>query len=126
MKIQGDKVKKEGEAFLAKESKKPGIQKTASGLLFASVKAGQGAHPKKEDKVKVHYRGTLINGQEFDSSYKRNKPAEFPLNRVLLISSLGCKSKGGKSWYRTPGPSPKMPTSLLVRGLGPDRHQIFF
>lgn len=56
---------------------------TSSGLVFKLVKAGQGASPQATDRVKVHYRGTLLNGTEFDSSYKRGQPAEFPLNRVI-------------------------------------------
>ena len=79
---QGERAKAEGVAFLAAESKKANAKTTKSGLVYTNVKAGQGASPKATDKVKVHYRGTLINGEEFDSSYKRNAPAEFPLIRV--------------------------------------------
>lgn len=56
---------------------------TSSGLVFKLVKPGQGASPLATDTVKVHYRGTLPNGTEFDSSYKRGQPASFPLNRVI-------------------------------------------
>jgi FKBP-type peptidyl-prolyl cis-trans isomerase len=72
-----------GKAFLAETAKKPGVQKTASGLLYEIVKAGDGPKPKATDMVKVHYKGTLIDGKEFDSSYKRNQPAVFPVNRVI-------------------------------------------
>src|SRR4051812_1208607 len=54
-----------------------------SGVIFESVQAGSGASPKATDTVKVHYRGTLPDGKEFDSSYKRGQPASFPLNRVI-------------------------------------------
>ena len=72
-----------GAAFLAETAKKPGVQKTASGLLYEIVKAGDGPKPAATDMVKVHYKGTLIDGKEFDSSYKRNQPAVFPVNRVI-------------------------------------------
>ena len=62
---------------------------TASGLVFKSLKHGSGAKPSATDVVKVHYRGTLTNGTEFDSSYKRGSPAEFPLNRVIKCWTEG-------------------------------------
>lgn len=57
--------------------------KTASGILITTLKEGAGASPRASDTVRVHYRGTLTNGQEFDSSYSRGRPASFPLNRVI-------------------------------------------
>ena len=80
---QGQANKDAGVAFLADVAKKPGVQKTASGLLYEIVKAGDGPKPASTDTVKVHYKGTLIDGKEFDSSYKRNEPAVFPVNRVI-------------------------------------------
>ena len=80
---RGKKNEDAGKAFLAETEKKPGVQKTASGLLYEIVKAGDGPKPASTDTVKVHYRGTLIDGKEFDSSYKRNQPAVFPVNRVI-------------------------------------------
>jgi len=62
---------------------------TASGLVYRSVKDGTGASPTATDVVKVHYRGTLANGVEFDSSHKRGQPAEFPLNRVIKCWTEG-------------------------------------
>ncbi len=70
-------------AFLAKAAAEPGAVKTASGLIYRPIKPGLGANPKSSDTVKVHYRGTLTNGTEFDSSYKRNEPATFPLTGVV-------------------------------------------
>lgn len=72
---------------------------TASGLVFESIKEGTGDSPKATDTVKVHYRGTLTNGQEFDSSYKRNEPAAFPLNRVIPCWTEGVQKikVGGKA-----------------------------
>ena len=65
------------------------MEKTTSGLLFKSLKEGTGESPKATDTVKVHYRGTLTSGVEFDSSYARNEPAEFPLNRVIACWTEG-------------------------------------
>ncbi|MGH8314213.1 MAG: FKBP-type peptidyl-prolyl cis-trans isomerase [Steroidobacterales bacterium] len=69
--------------FLADNGKLPGVVTTASGLEYKVVTPGTGASPKPTDEVKVHYRGTLLNGSEFDSSYKRNEPAVFPVNGVI-------------------------------------------
>ncbi|MGH8262454.1 MAG: FKBP-type peptidyl-prolyl cis-trans isomerase [Steroidobacteraceae bacterium] len=69
--------------FLANNGKLPGVVTTASGLEYKVVTPGTGASPKPTDEVKVHYRGTLLNGSEFDSSYKRNEPAVFPVNGVI-------------------------------------------
>lgn len=72
-----------GEEFLKKNKAKEGVKETASGLQYRVVKEGTGATPKATDMVKVHYRGKLIDGTEFDSSYERNQPAEFQLNQVI-------------------------------------------
>src|SRR6476660_4799930 len=72
-----------GEAFLKENATKEGVKTTASGLQYKVLKEGEGKSPKATDVVVVHYKGTLLNGTEFDSSYKRNEPAEFPLNRVI-------------------------------------------
>jgi FKBP-type peptidyl-prolyl cis-trans isomerase FkpA len=72
-----------GEAFLKENAKKEGVKTTASGLQYKVLKEGDGKSPKATDTVQVNYRGTLIDGKEFDSSYKRGEPAEFPLNRVI-------------------------------------------
>jgi len=78
-----EKNKKEGEAFLDENKKKDGVQVTASGLQYKVIQMGNGEKPTETSTVKVHYKGTLIDGKEFDSSYKRNQPAEFPLNQVI-------------------------------------------
>jgi FKBP-type peptidyl-prolyl cis-trans isomerase FkpA/FKBP-type peptidyl-prolyl cis-trans isomerase FklB len=82
-KVQGKKNKADGLKFLAEHSKKEGVITTASGLQYEVLKQGDGARPKATDKVKVHYRGTLLDGTEFDSSYKRGQPISFPLNGVI-------------------------------------------
>ncbi len=72
-----------GEKFLAENKTKEGVQETASGLQYKVIKMGKGAIPTATDKVSVHYRGTLIDGTEFDSSYKRDKPTTFAANQVI-------------------------------------------
>ena len=83
----------------------PGTTTTSStGLVFQSLKDGTGASPKATDVVKVHYRGTLADGKEFDSSYKRGEPAEFPLNRVIPCWTEGVQKLkvGGKAKLTCP------------------------
>jgi len=74
-------------------------EKTASGIGITTLKEGAGANPKMTDTVKVNYRGTLENGQEFDSSYKRGQPATFPLSRVIPCWTEGVQKikAGGKA-----------------------------
>lgn len=85
--------------YLDKAAQEPGAVRTESGLVYRELKAGTGVSPLASDTVKVHYRGTLINGLEFDSSYKRNEPAEFPLNKVIRCWTEGVRKMkvGGKS-----------------------------
>ena len=94
----GEKNLKEGKAFLEKNAKKKGVITTKSGLQYKIIKAGTGAKPKLGDKVTTHYKGTLINGQVFDSSYKRNAPATFPVNGVIKgwIEALQLMKVGAK------------------------------
>ncbi|MFQ5651515.1 MAG: FKBP-type peptidyl-prolyl cis-trans isomerase [bacterium] len=75
--------KTDDERFLEENKEKEGVLTTASGLQYKVLKEGAGPKPKATDRVTVHYRGTLIDGREFDSSYKRGEPATFPLNRVI-------------------------------------------
>ena len=82
-KAAGEKNAAEGTKFLEENKKKEGVKTTASGLQYKAIKEGTGAQPKATDTVTVNYRGTLINGKEFDSSYKRGQPATFPLNGVI-------------------------------------------
>ncbi len=79
----GKKNKADGEAFLAENKKKKGVKALPSGLQYKVIKAGAGKKPKPDDTVTVNYRGTLINGTEFDSSYKRGQPATFPVTGVI-------------------------------------------
>lgn len=82
-KAVGEKNKVEGEAFLAKNKERQGVKTTASGLQYEVLKEGTGAQPKATDTVTVHYKGTLMDGTPFDSSYDRGEPATFVLNQVI-------------------------------------------
>lgn len=75
--------KEKASKFLEENKTKPGIKTTESGVQYQEISPGSGAMPKPEDTVSVRYKGSLIDGTEFDSSYKRKKPAEFPLNAVI-------------------------------------------
>ena len=82
-KATGDKNLAEGEAFLAENGSKEGVITTDSGLQYQVIKEGDGDKPEVTDRVTVHYRGTLLDGTEFDSSHKRGKPATFPVRGVI-------------------------------------------
>ncbi len=95
-KARGEKA---GQKFLEDAAKEKGAVKLPSGIVYKELKAGTGASPKATDTVKVNYRGTLTNGTEFDSSYKRGEPAEFPLNGVIPCWTEGVQKLkvGGKA-----------------------------
>src|SRR5687767_15161784 len=80
------------------------ITKTKTGLIYESLKEGKGDSPSATDVVRVHYRGTFPDGREFDSSYKRNEPTEFPLNRVIPCWTEGVQlmKPGGKARLTCP------------------------
>ena len=82
-KEEGSANRKEGEAFLASNKSKEGVQTLPDGLEYKILKAGDGPKPAATDSVTCNYRGTLLNGKEFDSSYKRGQPATFPLGGVI-------------------------------------------
>ena len=124
-KAAGEKNKVAGEAFLAENGKKKGVTTTKSGLQYEVIKQGDGAKPKATDKVTVNYKGTLIDGTEFDSSYKRGQPVTFPLNGVIKgwtegvqLMSVGSKYKftlPAALAYGARGAGPKIgPNSTLV------------
>ena len=113
----GEKNKADGEKYLAENKKKDGVKTTASGLQYKVMKEGSGAAPGATDTVTVNYRGTLIDGTEFDSSYKRGEPATFPVQGVIKgwTEALQLMKKGAK--YQL-----FIPTSLAYgeRGAPPD------
>src|SRR5206468_4290666 len=113
----GEKNKTEGAKYLEDNKKKPGVKATASGLQYKVEKEGTGPQPKATDMVTVNYRGTLIDGTEFDSSYKRGQPATFPVNGVIKgwTEALQLMKQGAK--YQL-----FIPSSLAYgeRAMGPD------
>jgi len=124
MQNAGDKNKKEEAAFLAQNAQADGVQTTPTGLQFKVLKQGTGVTPALTDTVQCHYRGTLLNGTEFDSSYG-GEPASFPVNRVIpgWTEALQ-KMKVGDKWQlfvpaelaygaESPGP-PIEPNSMLI------------
>jgi FKBP-type peptidyl-prolyl cis-trans isomerase FklB len=125
MKEAGDKNKQEGEAFLASNKAKEGVVTLPSGLQYKIVKTGTGPKPSAADTVICNYRGTLINGTEFDSSEKHGGPATFPVGRVIKgwTEALQLMPVGSK-WqlfvpadlaYGERGPSPEIgPNSTLI------------
>lgn len=97
-KERAGKAQKEGNAFLEANRKKKGVKTLSSGLQYTILKKGSGKSPKATDTVNVQYRGTLIDGTEFDSSYKRGKPATFQVNGVIpgWTEALQKMKEGGK------------------------------
>ena len=116
MQATAEKNKAAGEAFLAENKKKEGVVTTKSGLQYKVVKKGTGRKPKSSDTVEVHYRGTLIDGKEFDSSYRRNQPAVFPVHGVIKgWQEVLPMMKEGAKWHVA------IPSQLAYgeRGAGP-------
>jgi FKBP-type peptidyl-prolyl cis-trans isomerase FkpA len=92
------------DAALAASAKEKGAVVTKSGLVYLALTEGKGASPAATDTVKVHYKGTFPDGKEFDSSYKRGEPTEFPLNRVIACwtEGVGLMKLGGKAKLTCP------------------------
>jgi FKBP-type peptidyl-prolyl cis-trans isomerase FklB len=113
----GEKNKTEGAKYLEENKKKPGVKATASGLQYKVIKDGTGAQPKATDMVTVNYRGTLIDGTEFDSSYKRGQPATFPVNGVIKGWTEALQLMKAGSKYQL-----VIPSNLAYgeRAMGPD------
>ena len=113
----GEKNKTEGAKFLEDNKKKPDVKNTASGLQYKVIKEGTGEKPKATDTVSVNYRGTLIDGTEFDSSYKRGQPATFPVGGVIKgwTEALQLMKQGSKYQF-------VVPSNLAYgeRSVGPD------
>lgn len=124
MEQESPKARAEGEAFLKENKTKPGVVVLPSGLQYKVLKKGTGRSPSATDGVKVHYRGTLVNGTEFDSSYARGEPAEFGLTQVIKgwTEALQLMKEGGK-WqlfipsdlaYGESGRPPTIPPSSVL------------
>lgn len=96
----GKAAKEEGKKFLDENGKKPGVVTTASGLQYEVLTEGTGKKPKATDKVRCHYEGRLIDGTVFDSSYKRNEPADFGLQQVIAGWTEGVQLMSEGSKYR--------------------------
>jgi FKBP-type peptidyl-prolyl cis-trans isomerase FklB len=104
-KVAGEKNIKDGEAFLAANAKKEGVKTTASGLQYKVLTSGKGKTPAASDTVKVHYKGTLIDGTVFDSSIERGEPAEFGVGQVIKgwTEALQLMKEGDKWQVVIPG-----------------------
>jgi len=123
-KAKAETNKKAGEEFLAKNKSKAGVKTTASGLQYEVVKQGTGPKPKDTDTVEVHYTGTLLNGEKFDSSVDRGQPTSFPLKGVipgwtegLQLMPVGSKYKfyiPANLAYGENGPGPIGPNATLT------------
>lgn len=121
---EGQKNLEAGKRFLASNKTKPGVHTTTSGLQYQVLRQGAGTLPKPSDKVRVHYKGTLLNGETFDSSYERGQPAEFALNQVIpgwtegvALMPVGSKYKlwiPSNLAYGANGQPPIGPNSTLV------------
>jgi FKBP-type peptidyl-prolyl cis-trans isomerase FkpA len=124
MKVEGDKNVKDGQAFLATNKTQKGVMVTASGLQYSVIKEGTGPKPKAADEVKVHYKGMLIDGTEFDSSFKQGEPVTFPVTGVipgwseaLQLMKVGSKYKlviPPDLAYGASGNGPIGPNAVLV------------
>ena len=101
---EGEKHKMDGQKFLEENKNKEGVKVTESGLQYEILTEGKGKSPKDTDTVEVHYRGTLIDGTEFDSSYKRNESISFPLNGVIRgwTEGLQLMKEGAKYKFYIP------------------------
>lgn len=123
-KAQAEKGKAEGAKFLEENKNKPGVQVTASGLQYQVVREGSGPKPAATDVVRVHYKGTLLDGTVFDSSYERGQPAEFGLSQVIpgWAEGVALMPVGSKYMFWIPsdlgygeqGGGPIPPNSMLT------------
>lgn len=124
-KLSSDNLEK-GQKYLAENGKKSAVKTTESGLQYEELTAGKGAMPTAQDTVKVHYRGTLIDGTEFDSSYSRNEPVSFPLNGVIpgWTEGLQLIKEGGKARLVIPADLAYGPGGM-GNAIGPNETLIF-
>jgi FKBP-type peptidyl-prolyl cis-trans isomerase len=117
---------KKGETFRAEHAKEEGVTVLENGIQYIVQKAGEGELPKAEDKVSVHYKGTLIDGTEFDSSHKRGKPAEFKLNGVVPgFREAVTRMKPGAKWQVVIPPELAYGENGAGNRIGPNETLIF-
>ncbi|OAI48337.1 hypothetical protein AYO45_05110 [Gammaproteobacteria bacterium SCGC AG-212-F23] len=123
---QADKNKQAGDAFLAANKNKPGIVTLPDGLQYKVITEGKGTSPSSRDTVVVHYQGTLIDGKEFDSSYKRGEPATFPVGAVIAgWTEVLQLMKPGATWEVYIPASLAYGTSGMPPVIGPNETLIF-
>lgn len=122
---QLDENKGKGVAYLAKNAKKSGVTTTDSGLQYEVVRAGKGKKPATTDSIKVHYKGTLIDGTKFDSSYDRGTPATFGVSGVIPGFSEGLQLMQEGSIYRLTIPSELAYGEQGPASIGPNQALIF-
>ncbi|WP_286240494.1 FKBP-type peptidyl-prolyl cis-trans isomerase [Neptuniibacter halophilus] len=124
-KLSADNLEK-GQAYLKENGEKKGVKTTESGLQYEQLVAGNGASPTAADTVKVHYRGTLIDGTEFDSSYSRGEPVSFPLNGVIpgWTEGLQLVKEGGKARLVIPSDLAYGPGGM-GNAIGPNETLVF-
>lgn len=123
-----ERNRQEGEAYLAQNAERDGVQTTASGLQYEVLEEGTGARPRPSDQVRVHYRGTLVDGTEFDSSYERGEPATFGLQPGGLIAGFSegvlLMPEGSKYRFVIPSDLAYGPQGT-AGAIGPDATLIF-
>jgi FKBP-type peptidyl-prolyl cis-trans isomerase FkpA len=123
----GEKNRSEGAAFLAQNKTTKGVFTTGSGLQYMVLRQGAGARPKATDRVRVNYRGTLLDGTVFDSSYDRGQPAEFGLNQVIAgwTEGLSMMPIGSKFKFWIPGDLAYGIKGMPQGGIGPNATLVF-
>jgi len=122
-----EKNRTDGAAFLAENAKKADVKVTDSGLQYEILTEGKGDSPKATDTVTVHYRGTLLDGTEFDSSYSRNQPTSFALNRVIKgwTEGLQLMKPGDKAKFAIPSDLAYGKTGIPGGKIGPESTLVF-
>lgn len=125
--LMAQSAPEKGKTYLAENAKKEGVKTTASGLQYKVLQEGTGKSPKATDTVLVHYRGTLLDGTEFDSSYKRKEPIEFPLNGVIAGWTEGVQlmKEGAKYQFVIPSDLAYGRRGTPGGPIGPDETLIF-
>lgn len=116
-----------GQKFLEENAKKDGVKTTASGLQYKVITEGTGKTPTRTDTVEVHYRGTLVDGKEFDSSYKRGQPAAFPVGAVIAgwTEALQLMKEGSKWMVYIPSKLGYGSRGTPGGPIGPDEALVF-